>query len=110
MGDDAPVEVFDEVRVQALLLRPLPAAGEHGPLAFGGEDAIPVGLEAGRGGDVPGALAEEAQDLLVQAVYALADVFDARAVFRRSQETSSRMRISRSPAVTGASRSVLRER
>ena len=90
VGDDAPIEIFDEVRVQALFFRPLPAPGEHGLLTFGGADAVLVGLEAGRGGDVPGAAAEEAQELAVQAVYALADVFDALAVFGRFQETSPR--------------------
>lgn len=84
--------------------------GEHGLLAFGGADAIPIGLEAGRGGYVPGAAAEEAQDLAVQAVYALADVFDARAVFGRFQETSPRTWTSEPAAVRGASKSVLRER
>lgn len=90
VGDDAPIEVFDEVRVEGLFLRPRAAMGEHGLLAFGGAHAVLVRFEAGRGGDVPGAAAEEAQELAVKGVYALADVFDALAVFGRYQETSPR--------------------
>ncbi len=83
VGDDVPVEVLDKVRVQAFFFGPLSAEGEHGLLAFWGADAVRVRLEAGRGGDVPGTAAEEAQDLPVQVVYCPADVLDARAVVWR---------------------------
>ena len=110
MGDDPPVELFDEVRVQILLLGPFPASDEHGPLPFGGADAFAVRLEAGRGRDVSGPAAEEAQDFAVQAVYRLADVYDVRAIFGRLHETSPRTLMLSLPAVSTVSVSALRER
>jgi hypothetical protein len=75
------VEVFYHVRVEPIHFGPAASRFEHRTLAFWSADALFARFEVGGPCDVACSASDQADDLLVEHVYGLANVPDALAIF-----------------------------